>query len=117
MTPEAARASHRRLIAAHGEPISIRRYTGTGTARPRFDWTGRARVMSYKPDALAGTLQQGDAKVIVLAEDLIGEQFPVPPRKNDKCVVRGRELNIEAVDDNTRRVAGVIVAYEITARG
>lgn len=117
MTPEASRASHRRLIAAHGEPISIRRYTGTGTARPRFDWQGRARVTAFAPEALAGGLQQGDQKIIVLAEDLIAEQFPVPPRKHDKCVVRGRELNIEAVDDNTRRIAGVIIAYELAVRG
>ena len=32
-------------------------------------------------------------------------------------VVRGKELNIEAADDNTRRVQGVLIAYELQVRG
>ncbi|MGE0425410.1 MAG: hypothetical protein AB7O88_24330 [Reyranellaceae bacterium] len=117
MTPDAVRAAYRDMLALVGEPVVIRRYTGAGADRPRFDADAPARVVEYAPDELVGGIQQGDRKLILLADDLIARQFPVPPRRGDKAVVRGNELNIEAVDDNSRRVAGVLIAYEIQVRG
>jgi hypothetical protein len=38
-------------------------------------------------------------------------------RTTDKLLVRGRELAIDNVDDDTRRMAGVAIALEIIARG
>jgi hypothetical protein len=52
-----------------------------------------------------------------LVDDLISAGFSLPVTKNDKAIVRGKELNIQSVDDNTRRIEGVIIAYEIQARG
>jgi hypothetical protein len=117
MTPTQARATYRRMMTLVGETVSIRRYTGTGANRPRFDAEVTARVTEYEPSELVGTIVQGDRKVIVLAEDLFTAQFPIPPKKGDKVVVRGKELNIEAPDDNTRRIQGEIIAYEIQVRG
>ncbi|MGD9880458.1 MAG: hypothetical protein AB7F22_10615 [Reyranella sp.] len=117
MTPATVKASYRRAIDQAGEPLTVRRYTGAGASRPRVDVSVRGRVVDYRPDELVGTIQQGDRMIILLVEDLVAAQFPMPLRKGDKIVVRGRELNIEDPDDNTRRVAGVLIAYELRARG
>lgn len=117
MTPDSIKADYRRMMDKAGETITIRRYTGSGPNRPFFDAPVRARVVDYEPHELVGTIQQGDRKLIVLAEDLATAQVPLDLRKGDKAVVRGRELNIEAADDNTRRVQGVLIAYELQARG
>ena len=117
MTPQTARATYRRMLNSVGENITMRRYTGTGASRPHTDATVVARVTDYMPEQLVGAVQQGDRNLIVLAEDLAASGWPVPPLKNDKVVVRGKELNVEAVDDSTRRVKGTLVAYEIRVRG
>jgi hypothetical protein len=114
MTPESATASYRRAL---GETVQIRRYTGTGSNRPRFDVSVRARVAGYEPQQLVGSIQQGDRKVIVLAEDLINSGFALPVTTNDKVVARGKELAILGVDDNTRRVDGVLIAIDLQVRG
>ncbi|MCW5695782.1 MAG: hypothetical protein KIS96_03495 [Bauldia sp.] len=118
MSPDQARSTYRRQVAASGETISIRRYTGTGPDRPRFDTEVRARVLGYEMDEIVGSIQQGDRKVIVLVEDLEAAlfAFPVVPL-SDKAVVRGKELTIKAVDDSTRRVRGVLIAYELQVGG
>ena len=117
MTPEAAKASYRRALNAAGQTVFIRRYTGSGENRPHFDAPVMARVTGYEPDELVGTIQQGDRKVIVLADDLIAAHIPLDLKKGDKVVVRGKELNIEVADDSTRRIQGVLIAYELQARG
>lgn len=100
-----------------GETVTIRRYSGSGDTRTPTDVTAWARVAGYEPAELVGAVRQGDRKLIVLAEDLEGGQIALPLRKGDKAIVRGLELNIEAADDNTRRVEGVLVAIELTVRG
>lgn len=117
MTPADLKTSYRAAIDAVGENIVIRRYTGAGQNRPRFDVAVRARVVDYEPNELVGGISQGDRKLIVLAEDMIAAQAPLDIKKGDKAVVRGKELNIEAADDNTRRVQGVLIAYELRVRG
>lgn len=107
---------YRRRIGV-GETILIRRYTGSGTNRPRFDAEVRARVIDFAPSELIGTVQQGDRKAIMLAEDLYTAQFALPITSNDKAVVRGRELAIIAPDDSTRRLGGELIAYELQLRG
>lgn len=117
MTPERTRDSYRRALAAAGEMVTVRRYVGTGSDRPVVEAPVAARVTGYAPSELVGNIRQGDRKVILLAEDLERRQFPLPLRAGDKVVVGGRELNVEYADDQTRRVAGVLIAYELQARG
>ncbi len=117
MTPDDCLETYRRHMEEVGEEITIRRYTGTGQNRPQTNVIVLARVMEYDPQELIGTINQGDRKLIVLIDDLISSGFSLPVMKNDKTIVRGRELNIEKVDDNTRRINGVLIAYEIQARG
>jgi len=117
MTPASVQSSYCRMLAQIGENVTIRRYTGAGIGRPYFDCAVRARVADYQPHELVDGIVQGDRRLIVLAQDLIDRQFALPVRVKDKVIVRGAELNVEAVDDSTRRVAGVLVAIELRARG
>jgi len=111
------KSSYRRMMDEVGEEVAIRRYTGSGANRPYFDATVMARVVDFKPADLVGEIIQGDRNLIVIAQDLIDAQVQMGVRKGDKAIVRGKELNIEAVDDNTRRVQGQLIAYEIRVRG
>lgn len=116
MTPAEAMAMYRREIDEHGEAVSLRRVNASPAAPT--DVTGvYARVLGYDPDELVGGVQQGDKRIILLAEDIGSFPLPFRERGSDKIVVRGTELTIQAVDDSTRRVAGTLIAYDIRARG
>lgn len=118
MSPDQVKASYRRALDGAGETIFLRRYSGSGTARVSTDYAVKARVTDFQPHELIGGIVQGDRNIIAIAEDVTASGFPAPIiASSDKAVVRGRELAIKAVDDNTRRVAGVLIAYEIKAGG
>jgi hypothetical protein len=107
----------RSAVKRQGETVLIRRYTGSGTNRPRFDVSVRGRVNGYEPSQLIGSITQGDRRVLILQEDLIKAQFALPITSSDKCVVRGRELAIQAADDNTHRDGTELIAWELQVRG
>jgi hypothetical protein len=113
---EEIRADYREMISEDGETITLRRINQSG---PPIEATVRARVTGYQPKELVGGIKQGDRRVIVLAEDVETSGFPVPFKTGgtDKAVVREKALNIGVVDDSTRRVGGVLIAYDITATG
>jgi hypothetical protein len=113
-------AGYRRAIRARGEPVIVRRITGTDAAATVSNANVHAIVMDYKPLSPVmnvtpeGAVTLGARTVIVLEHDLYEAGFNLPVTKNDKIVVRGEELNIKSVDPNTRNVAG---AVEIVAEG
>lgn len=114
MDAATALAQHQAFIGEIGEDIAIRRYTGSGTPRPYTDTTTRARVMGYQPSQLVGPIVQGDRRVIALVDTL---SSILPVTTNDKAVVGGTLLAIKAVDDNTRRIGGTLIALELTVGG
>jgi hypothetical protein len=115
MTPAAARAMYRRQIDQHGEAVLLRRVLPAPAAPLEVQM--RTRVLLSTPAELAAGVTTGDRRLLILAEDMEAAGWPSPPVKNDKVVLRGRTLNIQSVDDDKRRVAGVLIAYEIVARG
>jgi hypothetical protein len=124
MTPAQALDQHRRFIGKIGETILVRRYSGTGPSRSFVEASILARVTGYAPQELVGFIEQGDRKVIALndpsAEVPAGKvslASLLPLTTSDKLVIRSAETAIKAVDDNKRRVAGVLIALEITAKG
>lgn len=117
MNPEETKQSYIAAMDAAGETVSIRRFTGTGVGRTHVDTDVRARVVGYQERELVGGIQQGDRKAIVPADDLVDAGFTMPVTANDKLILRGRQLSIVSVDDSTRRIQGVLIAYEIQARG
>ncbi len=97
------------------ETIKVRRYTGTGTARPFFDINVRGKARLYAATELVGTIAQGDWNVILLADDLTANNFVHPLTTNDKAVVAGKEIAIIA--PNTRKAPdGTVVVYDCQAR-
>lgn len=114
MNAAEALAAHRTAITAVGEDVIVRRYAGTGAARAPSDVTTQARVMGYMPHEIVGSVKLGDRKVIALADTL---SAILPLRTSDKIVIRGIECDIEAIDDNTRRIGGTLIALEIQVRG
>ncbi len=116
-------ADHREFGSRHERGARIRRYTGAGAGRPRHDTPVTVRLVDYAArEMVSPTILQGDRKAIVLTQDLLDAQFALPVRPTtDKLVVRRNgvdvELNIQAVDDNTRRYDGILVAYELQVRG
>ena len=116
MSPEEWIESYRQFLAEDHEEIVIRRYSGTGADRPYFDGKVMARVIEFAPEQLVNGIVIGDQKLIVLHQDLVDQQFPLPiaATANWKAVVRGGpERAIKVVDDNSRRHQGVLIAYEL----
>jgi hypothetical protein len=125
LTPAESLASHRAFMAELGETVLVRRYSGAGAARSKVEASILARVMGYAPKDLVGTIVQGDRRVIALNDPAavvpagkvaLASLLPLNDA-TDKLVIRGREAAIKAVDDNTRRIAGVLIALEIQAAG
>lgn len=114
MSAQEILAAYRRSMDEVGEDIIVRRYTGVAPSRVSHDTTTRARVMGYQPKDLVGAIVQGDRKVIALVDTL---SAVLPLKTSDKLVIRGLEVSIKAVDDNSRRIGGVLIALEITAAG
>jgi hypothetical protein len=116
ITPESARGMYRTVLT---DSVTVRRLTGTGANQTPFDALHiPARVMGYTPDEIAGTIQQGDRKVIVLADALTAKQWPEPVKKGDRIILAdGRTTTVESVDQDSKRVAGVLIAYVLQVRG
>lgn len=115
MTPDQAKADYRAVLK---EQVTVRRYGGAGSNRPYFDAVARGRVTGYEPHELIGTVIQGDRKVILYADDLIDAGLALPITSADRLRLNGtKEIAIIAADGDTRKVAGVLIAYEIQARG
>jgi hypothetical protein len=115
MNPDEIKAEYLSAIDEVGEPVTIRIYSGT--SETYADSTVRARVVEFGADQLVGSIVQGDRKLIMLAADVEDAGVTLTATQNCKCVVRGKEMQIKSVDDNTRRVAGVLMAYELTVGG
>lgn len=119
MTPAYVKARYKVLLAPYGETVSLRRYSGTGSGRVATDYSGiAARVREYHPDELIGGIVQGDRECIILAADVEGSGFPLPfVATVDYVVVRGAQLIIKSVDNNSRRIGDTLIAYEIRTGG
>lgn len=112
MTPDAAKASYARQLA-NADTVVLSRFGVDGTFGPI-----RARVTNFLPDDVVFDVQQGDRKVILLADDVAGSGFPLPFLPEvDRVDWNGSLLAVKAVDDATRRVGGVTIAYELQVAG
>ena len=105
--PAQIKADYRNHLAATGEMVTIRRYTGTGTNRPEDRPAGAGADRGLRAERTGRTIQQGDRRVIALAEDVTKPTTDSPPQSltlpittRNKIVTRdGKELQIIACDD------------------
>ncbi|WP_018456807.1 hypothetical protein [Bradyrhizobium sp. WSM4349] len=126
MSPDDALESHRSQLAENGGgAVLVRRYAGKGVSRAvAAEASALARVAMYKPEQLVGGIVQGDRKVIVLndpaasvASGQVALSTMLPLSNDDRLVISGREVAIQGVDDQARRIQGVLIALEIQVRG
>ena len=118
MSPSETLAAYRRALAQDHEVVTLVRLPVNGATRIESRPV-LARVTGYRPQEMVAGIVQGDQRVILLAEDLEASGFPdrLVPGGPHRVAVRGRELAIKGIDDTTRRVAGVLIAYEVHVKG
>ena len=125
MTPAQSLNQHRSMLAAIGEDIEVRRYAGSGALRAVAKRAiVRGRVLGMGSKELVGETVQGTRKIIVVNDPdaavgpgnvALAELLPLTT--GDKLFFRNTEVAILGIDDDTRRIAGVLIALEIMARG
>jgi hypothetical protein len=110
MTPEHARRALQRQIDKHGSLVTLHRQ---GTVS--FDT--KARVTGFAPQDLSGGIEQGDSLVILPAESVENSGWKEPIVPSDQLVIDGALTTVINVDDRTRRINGVLIAYQLQVRG
>lgn len=110
MTPAAAIAMLDRQLAAHGEPVTLRR-TGTPS-----DTT--LAVTAFVRRAVADPLVP-DSDAVQGATDIVlsptGLTTFVPPVFGDQADIGGRRVHVEAVE--TIRMGSTVVRYNLKVKG
>jgi hypothetical protein len=99
-----------------GETIEIGRQTGTDPST-MFRVQCRARVKNYGPQPLVGEIKQGAVVVRAFYPDLVDNAFPLPVRNSDNILVRGQQIQISAVDNNTGRIGDTQIYVKLLAVG
>ena len=125
--PNIVAAYRRGLARAAGrQQVTFMRPTGVAPNKAFFSATVIAVVQDYAPDSTSeaetdvsgrklGAITQGDRTLIVMADDLAAQNFPLPLVKNDKVeLASGDQLNVVSVDAYKRQAAGAI---EVKASG
>lgn len=102
-------------IAEHGQDIVLVRLVpdADDLERPH-----RAFVRGYRPDEMAGGLQQGDTRVTLSPTGLPAEFADTDATRlarNDLIRIDGRLRNVQFVE--SVRVAGILVRVNLTVRG
>jgi hypothetical protein len=110
MNPARAKAPYKKYLV---EPVSIRRIAGPGRAFVSYATVGR--IFNTQRKELTGGIAQQDLTAIVYAQDLFDAGLPSDVVIGDLLVdPQGNEHSVYSVA--ARRVAGVMVAYELTVR-
>lgn len=124
MTPADALDMYRRQCAENGSDITVRRYSGTGPARTAQEAVVRGRVMGTGPVPLVGEIAQSGRRVILLNDPAaavpagkVALATLLPLGRTDRLVLRGTEVAILDVDDDTVRINDVLIALKIMAEG
>jgi hypothetical protein len=109
MTPAAAIAMLDRQIAAHGEPVTLRRIGSPDTTLAVRAFVRRAQVDELVTDADAAVADT----VVVLSPT--GLTTFVPPVRGDHVEIAGRLANVEQVE--TVRMGSAVVRYNLMVTG
>lgn len=114
MTPAQSIAALDRQLAAHGIPVTLRRYE-PGTDTP-VDLPLRAFVRGLAPDQLVGGIKATDSKLVLSPTGLVSPSWPGAaggdpvPVAGDFIVVNGAERKIDACQPVM--MAGVAVRFD-----
>lgn len=107
MSPDQAIAALDRQIALHGQDVVLR--------RGATDYSMRGWVRGYRPDELAGGIQQGDSDVVLSPTGLAAAGFVGAPKRLDVIVTAGRARRVEYADPV--QIGGKTVRHNLQVRG
>ena len=113
MNVAAVQAAYARALGANGpaEAVQLVR-AGVGS------FAVQAWVTDFIPSDLAGAVEEGRRNAVVLAASVVASGFPLPfIVKQDRLVWGTKSNAITKVDDSSRRVQGVLIAYELDLDG
>jgi hypothetical protein len=99
-------------LAQDGEDIEIWRVVTAGATQINIKVAARAFVRNFGADELVGGITQDQVRVTISPSEIIAQNWPGPwtpsaseptqpatdrriPRKNDKCVIKGKPRNVE----------------------
>jgi hypothetical protein len=125
MTDPSVVAAYRNAFAVNGVAVIVQRYSGVAPEVRTFSSASvTAIVRQVQPDGTAaaqsglgasmmGGIDQADRLVIVMADDLAGQDYPLPIAKGDQIVLPDSTeiLNITRVDPYKRAIAGAIELF------
>lgn len=116
MNPAAVAAAYTRALGKIGPAETVNLVRG-GVSYPVQAW-----VTDFVPSDLSGGMQEGTRNAVVLASSVVASGFPLPfIVKQDRLVwgLNGAPKSnaITKVDDATRRISGLLVAYELGLDG
>lgn len=97
-------------LAETGQGVTLRRVVANA---PAIERPFRAFVRGYRPDEIAGGIQQGDTLVVMSPTSLPADFTDL--KRNDRVIIDGRTRNVEYVDPV--RIDGVLVRINALVRG
>ena len=100
-------ATTRRLVLRDGQPVTLRRITGTAPSQTTTDVACTAIVRGFDPATLspAAGLQQGDRHVTITNHEIAAAAWPGPPRKGDRVLIGGATTTVQSVETRQHRAA------------
>jgi len=118
VTPASAITSLDKQLAKHGQTATLRRWTGSGSARTPVDVTVRVRAQDYRVEELVGGIEQGDTRVVLSPTQIVAAGWPGPqgwPRNGDAIIIAGREREIVSAPPQV--IDDVVVRIDMVVRG
>lgn len=105
----------RRLLASRGRGFTLRRQTVTAPpAYVSVTLTGFLRA--YRPDQIAGALQQGDWAMEIGNDEIAAAEWPGPPRAGDE-VLDGSAAAYAVIGAAPIYEAETLIGHTLTLRG
>lgn len=111
MAGEAAKIAT--ALRKYGRTMKLRRRIGTTTSYNDVDVKGTDR--GYKPDEIAGLLQQGDRRITISNAEIVAASWPGPPRKGDFLVVDGVSTAVQGGE--AKYLGTTVLAHVLWVRG
>ncbi len=107
-------AAYSREMDVNGDTVAIRR---AGTPATLYGPI-RALIMTYTEQELTGNMQEGDRKVLMLANDVVASGIPLPIlAKQDRLLFGTSTFVVQYVDETSHRTGGQLLAYELRVSG
>ena len=113
MNVAAIQAAYARALGANGPAETVHLVRAGVGSFPAQAW-----ITDFIPEDLAGAVEEGRRSAIVLAASVVASGFPLPFLVKQDRLAWGTKSNaIVKVDDASRRVQGVLIAYELDLDG